>query len=147
MKNNDKDQWFIVDDLEKFIESTRVLIFDNFGKDSQDQEEDKINILISDLSSEEISELNKILSQEECINIANQFLKKEKNKVTNQIRYIISTKKYLEMLESFNSRMVSNMLNHLVNKGVLDTAYDTECNDFVFWVKENDEKQEKPETD
>lgn len=147
MKNNDKDQWFIVDDLEKFIESTRVLIFDNFGKDVQDQEEDKINILISDLSSEEISELNKILSQEECINIANQFLKKEKNKVTNQIRYIISTKKYLEMLESFNSRMVSNMLNHLVNKGVLDTAYDTECNDFVFWVKENDEKQEKPETD
>jgi hypothetical protein len=45
--------------------------------------------------------------------------------------------------------MVSNILNTLVNKGVLDSAFDTDQNDFIFWVKEdeNNKKDQKPETD
>ena len=43
--------------------------------------------------------------------------------------------------------MISNMLNTLVNKGLLETAYDNESNDFIFWVKNNETSQEKPETD
>jgi hypothetical protein len=38
--------------------------------------------------------------------------------------------------------MVSNILNSLVNKGVLDSAYDDEQNDFIFWVKEEKQKPE-----
>ena len=40
--------------------------------------------------------------------------------------------------------MISNILSGLVNKGLVDTAYDSQSNDFVFWVKEDDTK--KPET-
>lgn len=50
------------------------------------------------------------------------------------------------MIETFNSRMVSNMLNNLVNKGVLETAYDSESDDFIFWTK-NDTNQPPDTTD
>jgi hypothetical protein len=44
--------------------------------------------------------------------------------------------------------MVSNLLNNLVNKGVIETGFDSDSNDFVFWIKDNDKnKTEKPETD
>jgi hypothetical protein len=48
--------------------------------------------------------------------------------------------------------MISNILNNLVNKGVLESAYDADLNDFVFWIKEEDEQNNKdskdfPETD
>jgi len=47
--------------------------------------------------------------------------------------------------------MVSNILQGLVQRGIVETAFDDESNDFVFWVKNNEEnteeKNEKPETD
>jgi hypothetical protein len=43
--------------------------------------------------------------------------------------------------------MISNILSKLVSEGLLDSAFDTEKNDFIFWVKENNGKEEKPETD
>jgi hypothetical protein len=36
--------------------------------------------------------------------------------------------------------MTSNLLNGLVNRGLVETAYDDEAEDFVFWVKENKNK-------
>ena len=42
--------------------------------------------------------------------------------------------------------MTSNILNGLVNKGIVETAYDDETNDFVFWIK-NENKKEKRKTD
>jgi hypothetical protein len=42
--------------------------------------------------------------------------------------------------------MVSNILNSLVNKGLVETAYDAEANDFIFWVSDEN-KKENPETD
>jgi hypothetical protein len=42
--------------------------------------------------------------------------------------------------------MVSNMLNNLVNKGMIETGYDDETNDFIFWIKDENENQ-APETD
>jgi len=41
--------------------------------------------------------------------------------------------------------MVSNIINSLVKKGLIETAFDSEKNDFIFWVKDNE--QDKPETD
>jgi len=44
---------------------------------------------------------------------------------------------FLSIIESLNDRMVSNLLNSLVNRGLVETAYDAEENDFVFWVKDD----------
>jgi hypothetical protein len=143
-KNN---EWFIIDDLERFVESSRVLIFDSFGKNDSTNI-DELSIMLNDLPKEEVEELNTVLTQEECIVIAKPFMRLEKHKRTQELRYIISSKKYMEMLESFNSRMVSNLLNNLVNRGILDSAYDSECDDFIFWVKDEDDQEQKetPET-
>jgi hypothetical protein len=144
MKNN---EWFIIDDIDKFVESTRVLVFNAFGKTNEDQL-DELSFFIAELPKEEQNELNETLTQEECMIMSKDFIKKEIHKKTKHIRFIINTKKYMEMIECFNGRMVSNMLNNLVNRGILESAYDTEANDFIFWIKDNDQTQkEKPETD
>ena len=140
---------FIVDDLNKLVEATRVLVFDNFGKTNKEGE-DELSFLMTDLGSDEIDELNDVLTQEECLIIAQNFLKPQVNKRTKQIRYIMTNTEFMEMVESFNSRMISNLLNSLVNKGVLETAYDEKCNDFIFWVKDEDGNEtdnQTPETD
>lgn len=145
MKNN--KEWFQVIDLDKFIESTRVLIFNSFGKTNENQP-DELSLVMEDLPKAEIEELNTVLTQEECVIMSKEFLKERRNNKTKQTVFFITNQKYMEMIECFNSRMISNMLNNLVNKGLLETAYDSESNDFVFWIKDNDKNQnEKPETD
>ena len=54
-----------------------------------------------------------------------------------------------EILIQLNQRMVSNIVRGLVKKGVVDSAFDSERNDFIFWVKdkENFTDEEMPETD
>lgn len=144
------NEWFIIDDVPQFIESTRVLVFNAFGK-TEEKQLDELSFLINNLDKDEMDELNKTLTQEECLIISRDYIIKETNKKTKKIRFVITTDKYMAMIESFNSRMVSNMLNHLTNIGVLESAYDSKSNDFIFWVKENDKKQkndkENPETD
>lgn len=129
-------QKFEITDLDKFVECSRVLVFDSMGKDKNCEIGD-IKHEISELSDEELSELDRTLTQEESLLICKKFLTQRKD----SDRFIMSNKKYIELLDALNSRMVSNMLNSLVNRGLLETAYDTESNDFVFWVKEDEENK------
>ena len=45
--------------------------------------------------------------------------------------------------------MVSNIVKGLVSRGLVESAFDSEKNDFVFWVRTDydDRKRENPETD
>lgn len=124
---------YIIKDFDAFIEATRVLVFNTFS-------EQKNNVLdhnISNLHEKEVNELDSVLSQSECILIAEDFITKQTNKKTKEKRYIITDSNYMSMVEAFNSRMVSNILSNLVNKGIIDSAYDEDKNDFVFWIKNN----------
>lgn len=137
-------RWFIIEDLDKFVESTRVIIFDGFGNKEKNSE--NIANKLSDLSKEDQDELNEVLTQNECLIMSKEFIKTQKNKVTNKTRMILDNRSYMKMIETFNSRMVGNMLNGLVNRGLLESAFDEESNDFIFWVKD-DTNKDKPETD
>jgi hypothetical protein len=143
-----KDNWYVIHDMDAFTNHARVLVYNAFGSGlSEDKEDPEIDDLIS-VKPEDKDELDKILSFEESLNITTQIVKKQKNKKTNSIRYVVNDIIFSEVLESLNDRMVSNLLNNLVNKGVLETGFDNETNDFLFWIKENDKnKSEKPETD
>lgn len=142
-----KPEWFIIDDLDKLVESTRVLVFDQFNKTNEDMGDD-ITLFMNELSIEEVEELDQVLSQQECLSIAKSLVKVQTNRKTKKIRYVLNDKQYMEMIESFNSRMISNILHGLVKKGIVDSTYDPELNDFVFWLPDNDEKEnQKPETD
>ena len=67
-------------------------------------------------------------------------VKKQKHKLTSNIRYIVSEDLYMNIINALNDRLVSNILNNLVNKGIVETAFDEKANEFIFWVK-NEEKK------
>lgn len=140
-----KKEWFIIDDLEKFIESTRVIVYDGFGEKTS-KSPDKIANKLSELKPEDVDDLNNVLSQNECLVIAKEYIKIQTNRRTQKQRMILDNRSFMKMIESFNSRMVGNILNNLVNKGMLETAFDAEENDFVFWVKDAKDS-EKSDTD
>ena len=132
---------YVIKDLEEFVLSSRALVFNNFGKDQNQS----TNNILQDVKAEELEEFNQVLSQEESIIIAKSICRKQINRKTKARRYVITDDLFMQMIMLLNDRMVSNMLNGLVNKGLLETAFDTESNDFIFWIK--DEHKEKPETD
>lgn len=135
------DEWFVIKDIDGLINSARLLVYNSFsyiGKEKIDADS-----LYVELDDEHQQELDKILSFDESKLIVMSLVKKQKNKKTNETRLIMDDKTFSSIIESLNDRMVSNLLNSLVNKGLVETAYDEEADDFVFWIKDN----EKPETD
>lgn len=138
--------WFIINDLDDFVDKARTIVYSNFGNWDQASE---IDGLIDDVAENEKEELNKILSHEECIAITKSIVKKQKNKKSKEIRFVLNEDLFADLIKSFNDRMVSNILQSLVKKGLVESSYDSEINDFVFWI--NDENKEKdinqPETD
>jgi hypothetical protein len=107
-----------------------------------------MDVLIDDVVENEKEEFDKILSHKESFIIVQELVKKQKNKKTKQIRYTLNDEIFAEIVHNLNNRMVSNIINGLVQKGLIESAFDDEANDFVFWVKDkNDHEKEKPETD
>jgi hypothetical protein len=133
MKN--KNTWYEILDIDKFVEATRILVFDAFGK-NRDYEVEGLAITIDSLKPEERLELDSVLTQQECMVISKDFIQQRTKQNTK--RYVISEKKYMAMIESLNERLVSNMLRNLTKIGLLETAYDSNLNDFVFWIKDQD---------
>lgn len=132
------NEWYVIKNLEKFIDSTRVLVFHNFMK--QETEQSYVSL---EVSQEEKEELDKILGYEESSSIINSLIKKQIHKKSKKTRYLLNDNLFIEIVESLNNRMISNVLNSLVNKGLVETAFDTDSNDFIFWVKDENKEQYK----
>lgn len=141
---------FVIKDFEEFVLKTRTLVYNLFLQNTQDQS--YIDIMFQQIATQDQEEFNIVISQEEARSIVKQIARKQINRKTKETRYVISDSSYVEILENINARMVSNILNSLVNKGLLESGYDSETNDFIFWVKDEHKKNikkiiEKPETD
>lgn len=138
--------WFVINDLDDFVDKARAIVYTNFGKWDQASE---VDALIDDVAENEKEEFDKILSHDECVAITKSIVKKQKNKKSKEIRFVLNEDLFADLIKSFNDRMVSNILQSLVKKGLVESSYDSEINDFVFWI--NDENKEidkdKPETD
>ena len=137
-------EWFIVPDLSEFTDKARSIVYNNFGVWNNKTDMD---ILIDDVAQNEKAEFDKVLSHQESLVIVEENLKRERNKITKKIRYILNDDIFAEIVYKLNDRMVSNIISGLVQKGLVETAFDEEANDFVFWVKNDQEEKEKPETD
>jgi hypothetical protein len=145
-------EWFTIIDLEAFVDSTRVLVYELFGNESKGKDKNeniaKTNTDYKKLTKIEKEEINECLTYQESLLISKDFLKERVNKKLNQKKYIISEKSYLSFLESLNARLVSNMLSKMVKQDLLDSAFDEESNDFIFWLKEEkNEKDKNTKTD
>ena len=58
-------------------------------------------------------------------------------------KYKITQEDFVEIVDAFSKRITGNILNSLVSKGYVETAFDEKENDFVFWVKEDESEDEK----
>ena len=136
----DKER-YIINDPEQFAESIRKAVFGGFGEGMID-DPDEFTKLVNNISPSEEQEMNNVLTFSESLAIIKELAKKEKNKKTQEIRYIINEKIFTNILESMNSRLISNILSNLIKKGLVETAYDSDINDFVFWVKDTDSEND-----
>jgi hypothetical protein len=145
---NDK---YIINDLDGFTNSARTLVFNTFGKETTNVLDDFDN-LINKISKEDQAEMNVVLTQNESLQIVKDLARKQTNKKTKDTRYLIDEKLFSEILEALNARLISNILSNLTKKGLVESAYDAELDDFIFWIKEDanttqQEQEDKPETD
>jgi len=128
------NEWFVIKNIEEFTNKARAIVYNNFGNWENESDVDDI---IDSVKPSEQSDFDKVLSHQESLVIIKQIIKKQKNKTTSKIRYILNETLFAKIVEELNARMVSNILNELVKKGLVESAYDTESDDFVFWVKDN----------
>lgn len=128
---------YIINDIDQFTESVRRLVFKEFGRN-----DDELSSIIVDLNAEETMEMNKVLTQQECIAIVKDIATVNTESYSDNQSYIIDEKIFMKILEETNNRLVSNILTELSTKGLVESAYDSEINDFVFWVK-GDEKEKE----
>ena len=126
---------YIIKDIEQFTNTTRYLVFNNFNDKNKDIQ-DNLDTLLTELDIEQQKELDSILSYNESLSIVKKSIKCQRNKKNNNVRYILSDDIFLQIIESLNDRMISNLLNNLVNRGLIETAFDSQANDFIFWISD-----------
>lgn len=136
------DEWFAVTDIDGLVTSARTLVYNNFGEWDSKDEDEIVDSMITKPDNQ--NEFDELLTQEESTIIVRSLLKKQRHKTTGEVRYLISDSSFYDILQQLNDRLVSNTIASLVQKGLVESAYDSEIDDFVFWVNKSNEK---PETD
>ena len=145
-----KSEWYRINDLKIFIKHTRFMVFETFG-DSNDRAGDDFTELMSKQKLKDKKEMERLLPAKETVQIVTAGIKKRLSK-DGEIEFTVTNKACKKILEERNARMVSNILAKLSSEGLIETAFDSEKNDFVFWVKEkekhsNEEKEDSQETE
>lgn len=134
--NEDEDKAvYVITDIDKFVDQVRKIVFGCFGEGDDITNDDELHQKVIELSKEDLEELDKTLTQHECLLIVNSHVKPKTTR-RGTLKYIIEEDKFNEIIEDINARLVSNLLNILVQKGLIESAYDADENDFIFWVKE-----------
>ncbi len=132
-----REKMLEIQDLDMLVDWSRKLVYCAFGakEDQQDIEVAMMEAESLEENKESTEELNQVLPLNESIALIKSYLVKKKRKSNQEIVFFISDDDYHVFLEDLNRRLVSNLIGSLVNKGVLDSAFDDERNDFIFWVK------------
>lgn len=137
---------YTITNLDEFTNGVRRIVFGAFGKPA-DIIDKTSAVLLSQLSEEEEAELETVLTHSEASVIVKSMIKKQIHNKTKRIRYVIDDQIFNDIIEALNSRIVSNILSNLVQKGVIESAFDDELGDFVFWVSENTELDNNNDND
>lgn len=130
-----KDEWLEISNVKKFTNYIRTMVFVNFVEDNPEED---INKCFEKLTDKEKKELDDVLKITECLLIVKDKAKRLRNKKTKEVKYLINNTMFSQIIEEINQRLVSNIIHTLVSKGLLETAFDSEKNDFVFWPKEQE---------
>jgi hypothetical protein len=124
-------EWYVIPNLSEFTDKVRSIVYNNFGAWG---DKSGLDILIDDVKESEREEFDKMLSHQESLVIVKENVKTQRNKITKKTRYVLNDDIFAEIVYKLNDRMVSNIMMGLVQKGLVETAFDEEANDFVFWT-------------
>ena len=122
-----------------FVQKTRVLVYNSFGTSSKPI--DEIDMDFENLNKDQQKEIDNCLSEKEALNIVLEHVLQKRDRDGNIIN-LLSEENFMAIINDFSLRMTSNILNTLASKGLVDSAFDEETNDFVFWAKDLDDENE-----
>ena len=136
-----KDDWLEVSNSQKLIDFSRKLVYYNFDETTEGMDDAAFLEKIDNIQNDYDPEMDVLLPFDECEIIFSSFT------FLNDKLLYITDDDYDTFLMQMNRRMISNIVQGLVKKGVLHTAFDNEKNDFIFWVKTEEEMEadEDPE--
>lgn len=134
MDKNNKT-WLEIYNVNQFSDYLRKVVYLNFI-DSAEENDTDISKCFNKLSSKEKKELNNCLSIKESEIIVKENSRRMRHKKTKEKVYLMNSVVLNKLLEKLNQRLVSNIISSLVSKGMLESAYDEEQNDFVFWISD-----------
>tara|TARA_R110002074_G_scaffold385451_1_gene566703 strand:- start:702 stop:1112 length:411 start_codon:yes stop_codon:yes gene_type:complete len=135
--------WMEISNLEKLINFSRKLVYHNFNEENNGLTDQAFLEKVESIKDSEHEEMNHLLPYNESKTIFKPYIKKVISKKSKNISYRLKEDDYDDILNQLNKRMVSNIVKDLVNKGLVESAFDNEKNDFVFWVKEDDKYSEE----
>jgi len=146
---SENDGYLEISNVDKLVNFSRRLIYYNFDDESEKLSDADFFDKVQKIKKEDMPELDKYLPFEEAKSIMKSLIIKRRHKKTKIPKLFMKESDYDEVLVQLNQRMVSNIIRGLVNKGVVDSAFDNERNDFIFWVKDKYDEydNERPETD
>lgn len=142
--NQDNHDWYLIKDIEVFTDKIRAIVYNNFGLWNDPVE---LDTKADHVTKDEQQDFDRILSHSESLIIIKEIVKTQQSKNKKKTRYSMTEKMFEDIIEQLNTRLVSNILTSLVQKGLVDAAYDVEKNDFIFWVKEDYDKNQETKTD
>lgn len=134
---NEDDQWLNIVNLDKLINFSRKVVYANLGEEYTDVSDAGFLELVENMPEEQVEEMNTILSLSEARAIFKPFVRQQRHKKTLNIKISILESDYDTILKQLSERMISNIVRNLVNRGLVESAFDEEKNDFVFWVKKD----------
>tara|TARA_Y100000004_G_scaffold159811_1_gene186913 strand:- start:629 stop:1054 length:426 start_codon:yes stop_codon:yes gene_type:complete len=134
-----RDDWLEVSNSQKLIDFSRKLVYYNFDDETALMDDTTFLNKIDNIENDYDPEMDVLLPFEECELIFTSF-----TFMDNNLLYITDDD-YDTFLMQMNRRMISNIVQGLVKKGVLHTAFDNEKNDFIFWVKTEEEMEAEDE--
>jgi len=147
MSNN----WLEVINVDKLINFSRKIVYYNFDETTENLDDKDFFDAIDkiDIKSKASQEMNKLLPIKECRNMFLPLCIKKDDEDQKTPFFVIKEDDYDDFLVQLNHRMISNMIKNLVKRGALESAFDDELDDFVFWVKKDNGEQDeqRPETD
>lgn len=148
-EDQERDGYLEISNIDKLVNFSRRLIYYNFDDESEKLSDADFFEQVQKIKQEDMPELDKYLPFDEAKNIMKSLLIKRRHKKTKVAKLFMKESDYDELLIQLNKRMVSNIVRGLVNKGVVESAFDDEKNDFIFWVKDEYDEfdNDKPETD
>ena len=136
-----QEEWLEIVNLDKLVDFSRKVIFYNFDESNDDLNDQDFMDKIEKIEHTECEELEKLLPKDEVKAIFSDLVVKKRNKNTKKVALFIKEEDYEEVLARLNQRMVSNIVKGLVSRGLVESAFDSEKNDFVFWIKKDNEEQ------